>query len=242
MLQQKRDKSESKIREWVKLLDLSNEEKRLLRVIRALLYQKAREDLLLSILEFVLLGFFREIAKKRKISLDQAERLTMAETIDVLGGKPVDVGELNERKKAALIVQFNDGQIVVSGEEAVALHKKIIKDVAPKKFSGTLKGQTGHPGLVRGRVRLIHHITHLKQLESGEILVTAATNPAFIIAMKKAAAIVTDEGGLTCHAAIISREMGKPCVVGTKYATQFFRTGDLVEVNATKGIVKKLGK
>ena len=77
-------------------------------------------------------------------------------------------------------------------------------------------------------------------MRAGEILVSSETTPELMPAIKKAAAIVTEMGGLTSHASIISRELGKPCIVGTKIATQVFRDGDLVEVNATKGIVKKL--
>ena len=64
------------------------------------------------------------------------------------------------------------------------------------------------------------------------------TTPDYIPAMKKAAAFVTDEGGITCHAAIIAREMKKPCIVGTKIATQILHDGDLVEVDADKGVVR----
>ncbi len=66
------------------------------------------------------------------------------------------------------------------------------------------------------------------------------TVPDFVPAMRKAAAIVTDEGGITCHAAIIARELGKPCVIGTKFATKVFRDGDLVEVDSEVGVVRKL--
>lgn len=66
------------------------------------------------------------------------------------------------------------------------------------------------------------------------------TFPSLIMAMQRAAAFVTDEGGLTCHAAIVAREMHKPCIVGTKHATQVLKDGDRVEVDATKGVVKKL--
>jgi len=241
-MNERRIQTEKEIKEWVKLLGFAEKEKTWLKLIRALLYQKTREDYLLSIYEFVFMKFFKEIAKRKNISLDQAQRLTVDETIAVFEGKTIDVAELNERRKAALIIQFKEEQLVLSGKEAEKLHKKIIKDVAPKKFSGVLEGQTGYPGLVKGKARLIHHITHLEQLNEDEILVTAATNPAFVISMKRAAAIVTDEGGITCHAAIISRELKKPCVVGTKYAMQFLKTGDLLEVDAANGKVKKLNK
>ena len=66
------------------------------------------------------------------------------------------------------------------------------------------------------------------------------TTPDYVPAMKRAAAIVTDKGGRTCHAAIVSRELKIPCVIGTKIATQVFKTGDIVEVDAERGIVKKI--
>jgi pyruvate,water dikinase len=78
------------------------------------------------------------------------------------------------------------------------------------------------------------------KLEAGDVLVTTMTTPDFIILMQKSGAIVTDIGGLLCHAAIVSRELGKPCVIGTKFATQMLHDGDLVEVDADNGVVKIL--
>ena len=66
------------------------------------------------------------------------------------------------------------------------------------------------------------------------------TNPSFLSAMHRAAAFVTNEGGITCHAAILAREMKKPCITGTKIATKVFQDGDLVEVDAERGIVRKI--
>jgi len=72
------------------------------------------------------------------------------------------------------------------------------------------------------------------------VLVIPMTRPEHVPYMKLASAIVTDDGGITCHAAIVSRELGKPCVIGTKIATQIFKDGDMVEVNANHGIVRKI--
>ena len=66
------------------------------------------------------------------------------------------------------------------------------------------------------------------------------TRPEMVVAMKKATAIVTDEGGVTCHAAVVSRELNIPCIIGTRNATKFLKDGDKVEVDANKGIVKKI--
>ena len=76
--------------------------------------------------------------------------------------------------------------------------------------------------------------------QDGDILVTGMTRPEFVPLMKKASAIITDEGGLTCHAAIISRELNIPCIIGTKIATQVLQDGDMVEVDADKGIIRIL--
>ena len=78
------------------------------------------------------------------------------------------------------------------------------------------------------------------KLKKGEILVTSMTTPDYLPSMQKASAFVTDEGGITCHAAIIAREMKKPCIIGTKIATKILKDGDLVEVDADKGVVRKL--
>ena len=79
-------------------------------------------------------------------------------------------------------------------------------------------------------------------MRKGDVLVATMTKPDCVGAMKKAAAIITDEGGITCHAAIVARELGIPCIIGTKIATQVLRDGDEVEVDANKGTVTILKK
>ncbi|MBT3298752.1 phosphoenolpyruvate synthase [archaeon] len=104
-----------------------------------------------------------------------------------------------------------------------------------------LKGQTASKGLYFGKVKVVHEMSELNKVSTNDILVTNMTSPDMVPAMKKAGAIITNEGGLTCHAAIISREMGIPCVVGTEIATEILQDGQEVTVNATKGLVY-LGK
>lgn len=103
-----------------------------------------------------------------------------------------------------------------------------------------IKGQIAFRGKIRGHVKKIFKVSEVKNLKKGEILVTYMTIPDFLPAMKRAGAFVTDEGGITCHASIIAREMKKPCIIGTKIATQVLKDGDLVVVDANNGIVKKL--
>ena len=103
-----------------------------------------------------------------------------------------------------------------------------------------MKGSSACRGRVIGTVKVVKNVEDCEKLQPGDILVTVMTFPQYIIALEKAAAFVTDEGGILCHAAIISREMKKPCIVGTEIATSVFKDGDKIEVDADKGIVKLL--
>lgn len=91
--------------------------------------------------------------------------------------------------------------------------------------------------VVRGPAHVAMNARDLEAFPEGAVLVAPMTMPDYLPAMKRAAAIVTDEGGLTCHAAIVARELGKPTLVGTKCATKVFKTGDVVEVDTERGIV-----
>ncbi|MEN9558135.1 MAG: hypothetical protein RL141_504 [Candidatus Parcubacteria bacterium] len=103
-------------------------------------------------------------------------------------------------------------------------------------------GSPAFPGRSAGIVRLVFLSTDLPKVGEGDILVSPMTMPMFIPAMHRAAAFVTDEGGTLCHAAIIARELKKPCVVGTRFATKILKDGDRVEVDANQGIIRILKK
>ncbi len=108
-------------------------------------------------------------------------------------------------------------------------------------FKILLRGLGGAPGGATGTVRILSSLKEAGKLGDGEILVTHMTAPDWVPVMRRAAAIVTDSGGMTCHAAIVSRELGIPCVVGTGQATSKLRDGERVIVDATRGIVREAG-
>ncbi|HPH34626.1 MAG TPA: phosphoenolpyruvate synthase [Methanoregulaceae archaeon] len=100
-----------------------------------------------------------------------------------------------------------------------------------------VKGQGASPGVATGRVVVIRDVKDTGSVKAGDILVTKMTNPDMVPAMQKVAAIVTDEGGMTCHAAIVSRELGTPAVVGTRNATSVLKPGQLITVDGEKGFI-----
>jgi len=114
-----------------------------------------------------------------------------------------------------------------------------IKDAGKMEGEGKiiLEGQGASPGVASGSVVIVRTIKDLGKVQDGDILVAKMTNPDMVPAMRKVSAIITDEGGMTCHAAIISRELGTPAVVGTKKATLELKPGQMVSVDGEKGLV-----
>jgi pyruvate,water dikinase len=116
-----------------------------------------------------------------------------------------------------------------------------LANIVEEEFSSDakeVKGMCACRGHVTGKVCVVMNTKEFSDFKEGNVLVTACTRPEFAPLMKKAIAIVTDEGGITSHAAIVSRELAIPCVIGTQKATSIFKNGMTVEVDADNGIVK----
>jgi len=110
-----------------------------------------------------------------------------------------------------------------------------------QEIKGTVACSGRNKSIV-GRVRVVYDPRDADKFKEGEVMVAVMTSPDFVVAMRKAAAIVTNFGGLTSHAAIVARELNKPCIIGTKIATKVLHDGDEVEVDADKGLVRILNK
>ncbi len=182
-------------------------------------------------------NLFKEIGKRINLSHIEVKHLAPEEVTYVLDKRTFNFDSIKERIDNYLI---SVDRLFLSGKEA----KEFVKGKLPseKEESKEIKGQVASQGKVTGKVKLVIKECDISEIKNGEILVTSMTNPEMILGMEKAAAIVTDEGGLLCHAAIVSRELNKPCVVGTEKATLIFKDGDFVKVDAEKGIVKKIDK
>lgn len=100
-----------------------------------------------------------------------------------------------------------------------------------------LKGIAASPGVTEGTIKVVEGVKDISSFNEGDILVAEITEPSMVIMMNKAAAIVTDKGGITSHPAIVSRELGIPCVVATKTATQDLKDGTRIKIDGTKGEV-----
>ncbi|HIH43045.1 TPA: hypothetical protein HA246_05355, partial [Candidatus Woesearchaeota archaeon] len=172
------------------------------------------------------------LEKKTKIPLNLLKFMDIYNYEDEL-----DINLLYERSRLCANLLDKDGKFAYyTGNDA----KQILGFIENEFFRDVkvVTGLTGNKGKVKGRVSVVMEAADFTKFEKGDILVTAMTRPEFVPIMKKAAAIVTDEGGITCHAAIVSRELGIPCVLGTNVATSFLKDGMIVEVDADNGKVK----
>ena len=124
-----------------------------------------------------------------------------------------------------------------------SLWRAVLEINSAEKNTNVVKGMCANKGVCRGRAKIILKAeAEGRKLGPDDILVTSMTRPEFIPLMRIAKAFVTDEGGISCHAAIVARELGKPCIVGTKNGTQILKDGDWVEIDATKGTITVLKK
>ena len=138
---------------------------------------------------------------------------------------------------------YTDSQLFINKNKSFIENKYKIK-LEELKYNNVkeIKGQIAFKGLAKGIVKIVYGAKQMDKVESGDVIISSMTLPDFLPAINKAAAIVTDEGGITCHAAIVARELKKPCIIGTKIATKVLKGGDLVEVDAERGIVRILEK
>ena len=184
--------------------------------------------------------FFKLIAKHLGIAYSDWIYLTSDEIIQILNGKKkLREIEFEERPKGHFFIMEGGIQKMEVGEEGRSLSEWVDKNLNKVEENVTqFKGQPASPGYAKGSVRVVLLAKDSYMLKDGEILVCAMTSPDYVPAMKRSSAIITDEGGLLCHAAIMSREFGKPCIIATKIATKILKNGDLVEVDANIGTVK----
>lgn len=190
-----------------------------------------------------LMKVLREALGRQSIDAGLASAVLPHQVPDLFAGT---LGEEILRKQLLDGVLFHvdaDGHgSLVFGEDAQKSWEGL-DAVSQGEVVEEVRGMTASRGRVTGRVCIVPHITNHNAtlMQPGDILVTSMTRPEFVPLMKLAGGIVTNEGGITSHAAIVSRELGKPCIIGTKVAMKVLKQGDMVEVDADKGIVRKIG-
>ncbi len=186
-------------------------------------------------------SLFTEIAKRMDISLEDISYVQQQEIIQFLtSNQKTSPHLIQERKKGFVIYLDWRKQLVCLTGNEIPGALKLFNLLQQEKKSVELTGRVASKGNAKGTVTIVHGVKDLHKVKVGTILVAVTTHPDYVSAMRKAAAIVTDEGGITSHAAIVSREFGIPCIVGTKHATTLLKDGDLVRVDTIEGMIIKI--
>ncbi len=214
-----------------KVFNLSKEAMHFVSVYQRMLYLKDKRDEYRRHAFYLGIPLIEEIMKRFSISRDDFWYILPTE-VSLLQEKRL---LLIKKRRVAYVFDVNtETPELAEGEEAKKYFRED-KEVTDK--INIIKGIVACPGKVVGVIQKVNSVEDVGKFEKGKILVAVTTNPDYVPAMQKAAAFVTDEGGITSHAAIVARELKKPCIVGTKISTKLLKDGDEVEVDANKGIV-----
>jgi len=226
--------------DFVKIFKLDKNHQELFKVAQGIVFTKGSRKESMFYSYSVSENLYREIGRRYYLSVNQVRYMHPFEFKYLLLDDKFSASTLNDRYKFSL--QFSLGDMekddkMLIGQKAkdfiakLNIIKEEVKDIK------MMEGDCASPGRSRGHAKVINIPKDMEKMKEGDVLISVATNPDLVPAIKKASAIVTDVGGITCHAAIVSRELGIPCVIGTRIATKAIKDGDIVDVDATHGKV-----
>ena len=180
----------------------------------------------------------QKISQKASVTYEDLIKLPLSDLFEVMNNKEVSVGKTSDPLSVAMISA--DKNYFLSEDSFVAFKNEFFS--LKQNQAHEIRGMKTYKGVVRGRVKIIIDDSDFSKFQDNDVLVCSMTDPNLVPLMKKAVAFVTDMGGILCHAAILSRELKKPCIIGTKIATQVLKDGDLVEVDADNGVVRVISR
>jgi phosphohistidine swiveling domain-containing protein len=240
----KKPKKEKKLiskKELINELNLSLAEVNLFQVSADMVYLKALRGDSRQALHVLTNQIIKEVAKRYQLEQKYLHLMSSQELMDFLTDENKLPQDLSLRLQHCIMIPVDKSEykiLVEKNQIDKFLKAKIELSNKISNKNKSFSGQVAQPGLVRGKACLILDARDNPKINPGEILVSISTSPQLLPAMKKASAFVTAMGGITSHAAIVSRELKKPCIVGVKAITSILKDGDLIEVDANKGVVK----
>ncbi|MBU0597481.1 hypothetical protein KKF61_00615 [Patescibacteria group bacterium] len=225
----------------VRDIKIDKKHQRIINITQSYIFSKDYRKMALVHSYYEVEPLMREIGRRVNYSLAEVRNCLLREVDLMLQGELKRPADLTKRMKGCLfvILKRHFPPRVFVDHRFTAMRDYLLKneDLSEVNY---FHGQAASLGKARGRVKIINTVRDLPKMKKGDILVSQMTNPDLVPAIKKAAAIVTDLGGVTCHASIVAREFKIPCVIGTKVATRVLKDGDEIEVNANRGEIRKI--
>jgi len=214
-----------------------------LNILEDLFYLMDKKKEVLTQCHFIITSLYQEVANRLNISLDNIRWFLWEEVKQALiKNKKLSLKLAKQRRKLSATEYINGRALFLDLKKVDDLISNINKDEKSLIDQSEIKGISASSGITTGKICYLKSARENSKIKQGQILLVSNTTPDFMPAIQKAKAIITNEGGITCHAAVVSRELGIPCIVGTKIATKVLKDGDLVEVDANKGVVRIIKK
>jgi len=222
----------------IKKLKISQDLRKTLKFLEIMAWWQDQRKHMVLISNHYINEFLKEISRRSNYTLRQIQYF-MPEEIKklLLQNKKTSKKVLQERRKRSVYITYANGETLITGMQAKKIEKWFEDKEEIKELNGYVASRIGK--VVYGHVKIITDPAK-GIFNAGEILVAPMTRPEYLPLMRKAKAVITNEGGITTHAAIVSREMGIPCIIGTKYATKVLKNGDKVKIDMEKGKVEKI--
>ena len=244
---EEKEKTKKEQKALVKELAIDNNHQEVFEAVKGFVFTKGYRKDSMFYYWHVLDTLLGEIGKRMKLNITQIKFIHPSEFKKSILDRKYSAKVLDERFKRSLYYSegaYNE-ETILTGDEVDKFKNKFsfVKEASTDVTE--LSGTCASPGRARGECRVVNTIKDIEKMKKGDVLISIVTSPELVPAMKIASAIITDTGGITCHAAIVSRELGIPCVIGTKIATKVLTDGTLVDVDATHGrivIIEKAGK
>ncbi len=234
-------KIEKETKQIIRELNLNNKEKDFIYLLKEYVFIRTYRSDIINQANFITIPVLKKASIELGLEYNDVLFLSYQELLDCLNNiKKLKYINIPERKESWLLYRDAENITVLSGKKALSFATQ--QGVLEEKFldMSEIRGVIAYQGITSGIIKVIHNPNDIGKVNKNDVLVATMTFPSYIAAMERASAFVTDEGGILCHAAIIAREMKKPCIIATKIATKVLKDGDLVEVDANKGIVKVL--
>lgn len=213
--------------------------RKMVQISHAFAYLKEMRDDYRRHAYFLVRPFWAAIARTLSLTIEESNFFMWNELIEVIRSETGLDRAMLRRRQQGYALRLENGMLsLVTGARALARVQREV--VVSPKAGRVVQGKVAQHGKAVGRARIIFHKEEFHTFRKGDVLVTTMTHPEFMGILRQASAIVTDEGGITCHAAIVARELEKPCIISTNNATRIFKDGDLLEVDAEIGVVRRL--
>ncbi len=202
--------------------------------------RRDRNKALMGRVSSVRANILNKVAELGNIERSELRHYFLKDIFDLLSKNKKLSPEEIEKRKGRLVLQRQEHEVY--GVEAVSISENVLPSLSQLQSTTELQGIPASSGVIRGKVRRVYTIEEARKVQPDEIMVAYGTDFDLMVGLQNCAGVITEEGGLLSHASVISRELGKPCLINVKNAMSLLKDGDTIEIDTTKSIVNVIDR